>query len=323
MHFQLQPQEIFLLERYSSLDYFGELRDAWAELVQHVASCLDLFMRDLPPKYRSRPVPDQPDIAWGHRVLPNFRNTLDGLNEGFVLLTHGEIKGLHYAHGPSGDFKGQMDYSTEWMRPEDQAKYERLLTRAITMAGNICPTEGAYWRPLSLLNYAEDSRGPLNPPARWPAYEVNKAVRVSSGSQTWRTGIYVPDLDNSCPQFLSTKYSQAPQAYVITGYQDLLDPVTGGKYGEEPILVKSSCTWYLVERSEQQPESDMEILHANDQVRVEGGAACPEAGYYFTPAHAESRRYFAQGDSMPSFGSGYGTTIWQRSVDQTEEPKKQ
>jgi hypothetical protein len=317
MQVRLHPQEIYLLERYSSLDYFAELRDLWAEFVQHAASCLNSFMGDLPPTYRSRPLPEQPDVVWGNRVLPNFRNTLDGLNEGVVLLSHGEVKGLHYAHGPRGDFKGQLDYSTDWMSPDDRKKYESLLMQAVTMAGNICPTEGAYWRPLALSNYEEDSRGPLNPPATWPIYRVNTAIRVSSGDRTQHSGVYVPDLENSCPQFLSTKYAHAPQAYVVTGYLDLIDPASGLKYGEEPIFEKHSCTWYRVEHLTDQLASDTEpVMCANNDVRVMGGATCPEAGYYFTPARADSRRFFAKGDTMPSFGSSYGATIWQWAVEQ-------
>jgi len=97
----LNPQEIYLLERYISLEYFSELRETWEKMIRHIESCLDNFMRNLPRNYRSRPVPEQPDVVWGHRVLPNFRNTLQGLNTGFILLTHGDYKGLSYASGPS------------------------------------------------------------------------------------------------------------------------------------------------------------------------------------------------------------------------------
>jgi hypothetical protein len=42
------PQEIYLLERYPSLDYFCELRDTWADMVKHLETCLDRFMQNLP-----------------------------------------------------------------------------------------------------------------------------------------------------------------------------------------------------------------------------------------------------------------------------------
>jgi hypothetical protein len=94
---QVNPQEIYLLERYTSLDYFADLRDTWAEMVKHVESCLESFMQNLPADYRSTSLPEQPDVVWGQRVLPNFRDTLQGLNTGFILLTHGDFKGLTFA----------------------------------------------------------------------------------------------------------------------------------------------------------------------------------------------------------------------------------
>ena len=44
---------------------------------------------------------------------------------------------------------------------------------------------------------------------------------------------------------------------------------------------------------------------------------CPEAGWWFTPALSGSRRYFKQGDIMPSVGGDYGLTFWQWSPDQS------
>ena len=50
---------------------------------------------------------------------------------------------------------------------------------------------------------------------------------------------------------------------------------------------------------------------------VPAGAPCPEAGWWFTPAKANSRQYFKQGASMPSVGGDYGLTFWQWSQDQS------
>lgn len=50
---------------------------------------------------------------------------------------------------------------------------------------------------------------------------------------------------------------------------------------------------------------------------VPGGQPCPEAGWWFTPAKTGSRRYFKQGETMPSLGSDYGHTFWQWASEQT------
>jgi hypothetical protein len=49
-----------------------------------------------------------------------------------------------------------------------------------------------------------------------------------------------------------------------------------------------------------------------------GGQPCPKAGWWFTPAKANSGRYFKEGELMPDFKSDYGLTIWQWLESQPE-----
>ena len=45
--------------------------------------------------------------------------------------------------------------------------------------------------------------------------------------------------------------------------------------------------------------------------RIDAGQPCSMTGYWFTPAQANSRRHFLQGETMPSFSdSKWGETIW-------------
>lgn len=311
----LNPQEIYLLERYISAEYFCELRDTWSQMVAHVESCLDSFMRNLPKDYRKRSLPEQPDIVWGHRVLPNFRSTLQGLNTGFIMLTHGDFKGLSYAWGPKSDFKGQMDFWSGWMVREDENLYGELLHKAVVMASNISTTERAGWEPLELSQYG-DYLGPLNPPERWPIYKLDKGVSVVTGDKFERSGIYMPDVENSCSEFLSTSYSVAPTAKVLVRIEPVLDPTTGEKYDEERIFEERNCIWYLVERgAETDVFSEATYSSLQKTGRLEAGEVCPETGFYFTPATPEARRLFKKGEIMPDMVSEYGHTIWQRDGD--------
>lgn len=306
-----------MLERYSSLLYFSQLRDTWGKMIKHVEKCLQSYLLDLPAKYRSIPLPEQADIVWGHRILPNFRNTLQGLDTGLIMLSHGDFRGLHYAHGPVNDSIGQRrDYSSDWMSVEDGDVYEDLLTEAAKMAGHITATEGAYWQPMDLTNYSEEL-GTLPPLATLPGYRINRNISVRTGVKTPQSGIYVPDLEKSCAQFLSASYKKAPQAYVVVGFRDLLDPATGEKYGEEPVFEERDCNWYFVERG---PDSgnpqQSDAIEPAQLMRIAAGQPCLETGFYFTPARADSRRLFNQGDVMPELGADYGTTIWQWDINQ-------
>lgn len=52
--------------------------------------------------------------------------------------------------------------------------------------------------------------------------------------------------------------------------------------------------------------------------RVEAGKPCPNTGYWFTPANANSRAHFERGDTMPDFpDNDWGMTIWQWDESQT------
>jgi hypothetical protein len=53
-------------------------------------------------------------------------------------------------------------------------------------------------------------------------------------------------------------------------------------------------------------------------LRCEAGQPCPKTGYWMTPAKAGSRRYFQQGEVMPTVTSDYGSTIWQWDNDQSD-----
>jgi hypothetical protein len=53
--------------------------------------------------------------------------------------------------------------------------------------------------------------------------------------------------------------------------------------------------------------------------RIPGGEACPRSGWWFTPAMADSRRFFQQGELFPdATGSAYGATFWQWDRNQND-----
>ncbi|WP_164547852.1 hypothetical protein [Variovorax beijingensis] len=53
---------------------------------------------------------------------------------------------------------------------------------------------------------------------------------------------------------------------------------------------------------------------------VPGGEPCPQAGWWFTPAQLDSRRYFDKGEIMPIIkGSSFGDTNWQQTGDPKDD----
>lgn len=310
MPLTFKDSEIRLLELFSSPYYFGKMRDKWEEMILHTESRLDLYMGKLAPNYRSRAVSEQPDIAWGHRVLPNFRYTLEQLNKAFILLTHGDSSALGYSDNVRSDFKGQLDYAPDWMSGADQEIYNTNIYRAVTMAHNISITEHAWWDRIDPSSHLEEFTEFPSLSASC-SYRVNKNVYVRSGDKTRVTGIYVPDVDNCCPQFLGNYQASAPLTSVWIGSEDLIDPSSGEKYDEQHIYKKTECTWYLIERSDNHRASDASVTQTHQLLRVAAGNTCPQTGFYFTPALPDSRRRFVEGEVMPVLNSTYGQIIWQ------------
>lgn len=69
----LIPQEIYLLERFCSLEWYGQMRDAWEAMLNHAENMLDRFIHQLPPRYRARHLSEQPDIVWGGASTAEFQ----------------------------------------------------------------------------------------------------------------------------------------------------------------------------------------------------------------------------------------------------------
>lgn len=308
----LIPQEIYLLERYSSLEYFGELRDHFAIMLKAAEDALAEFMRHIPPDYRSWHLSRQPDVVWGERVIPNLQWVLDGLNKGYIRLSHGDLDALGLAANVGGAFSAiNRDFSWEWMPQPfaDIADFEN--SEAWERALNIRPTALGEWLVGALTTrYKESNRGPLNPPASWPSYRLNHQVRVKTGDKVPRNGIYLPDLDGGCAQLLIEGYDAWPGAIP----DPPPDPRTSSAARKHFDTV-----WTLVERVADTgggTPGDPDLITAGVRLRCEADKACPREGWWFTPA-ASGRRHFTQGELMPEVTSDYGQTIWQWDETQT------
>ena len=305
----LNPQEIYLLERYSSLEYYEEMYKAWREMLAHVEDCYDKFMHHLPHDYRKRALPYQPDSAWGQTVLPNFRNTMLSLENGYLKMKRGDASGISASIGVENDMRGVRDYWDGWMNeviPTALATYGETSSRASHYASNMYHTYNASWNPTSLTtNYWDRGRGPLNPPPSWPIYRLNPSVTVKTDDPVPQTGIYLPTADDSAAQFL-VKGEEAVNAKI--GYDTK----------RLQYISKAPTLWTLVERiADSGGGSTTDATEETRRPNVPAGSPCPETGWWFTPAQSGSRRYFKAGDNMPSVGGDYGLTFWQWSPDQS------
>ncbi|WP_200378911.1 hypothetical protein, partial [Rubrivivax gelatinosus] len=199
----LDPAEVYLLDRYASLEYFGAMRDHFGRCVLAAEEALEEFMRSLPRNYRGLELWQQPDVVWGGRVIPNMRWALDGLNRGYIDVSHGSLDGMGMCGNVSTTFASiSRDYASDWMPDAYRETY--CLERALAwlMAMNIYHTYYCTWEPGFLTKgYDERSRGPLNPPNTWPIYRPSNSVRIESGQEVLISGVYLPAAVG-CAQFL-------------------------------------------------------------------------------------------------------------------------
>lgn len=298
----LIPQEVYLLERYCSLDYYTEMLNAWAKMLAVAEEALRQFMLNLPVDYRSRPLYEQYDITWGDRVLPNFRSTLASLDCGYLMLKQGDLSALGFGGNVKSAINGQTsDYPTDWMPEDLETQFWDWQIIAGHIGWNLSITEMAQWNMTDLTTGYSTTRGPLNPPTSWPRYRLNPKVTITTGQPVVQSGIYLPACDDSCAAVLIKDY-ECFEATV--GY----DPKTMQNTS------MAATTWTLVERIADSggglPGASDEIA-AGVRIRVEGGKYCPRTGFYFTPAKNNSRKKFNLGELMPSLGGDYGQTIWQ------------
>jgi len=312
MNTPLIPQEIYLLERYSSLEYFGRLRDEFAACVKGAEDALAEFMIHLPPDYRSRRQFEQPDIVWGERIIPNLQWALQGLNDGYVALSRGDADALGMAGNIHTSFASiTRDYSWEWMPEPYRSLCDKHETIARKMSSNINHTQQGNWDlgDLSFL-YHVGARGLLDAPPSWPIYRLNPAIRVKTDDKVPQNGVYLPDAPNSCAEFLIEGY-EAWEATVMNHPENPQDR----SFTRQPTF------WTLVERIADSgggtgcgPQGTIDGQPRRNNVPA--GQPCPESGWWFSPAQPGSRRYFKAGSTMPSLGSDYGDTFWQWSPDQ-------
>jgi hypothetical protein len=96
--------------------------------------------------------------------------------------------------------------------------------------------------------------------------------------------------------------------------------IDDSSYRDHLVYPKDLADWAREHRARTSPNdpSYFPSLEGSPdrQAPVPGGEPCPEAGWWFTFAQSNSRRYFEKGEVMPIIkGSSFGDTYWQRTGD--------
>lgn len=299
--FEIRPQEIYLLERYSSAKYFKELVDAFKQMLDAAERSLDIFMSDLPYNYRDQHISQQPDVVWGERVLPNFRSTMESLDYGYKQLLEGDLSALQYAGNVTGDLRGQTaDYLPDWMDKTNLDLFDQGQIKAHRLASNINTTVFGGWPVGSLsFRYNLNSRGILDLPESLPIYRQNPNIYIKTGEKVQQDGIYIPTIDEASAQLM------------LKGH-DAIEALVGLSKSGLQYHHEESTTWVLVERIADEGGTLDSIELKN--LKVYAGEACLQSGNWWSPANKTASKYFEKGQILPEVESDWGETIWYLEV---------
>ena len=300
--FKIRPQEIYLLERYSSADYFKNLMNAFKNMLDVAERALEYFMQDLPYNYRDQHISQQPDVVWGEHVLPNFRSTLESLYYGYERLLEGDLSDLQYAGNVVTDFRGQTaDYLADWMDKENYRQFNDWQNEASKVASNIKATVFGNW-PITFLteNYDANYFGELNLPLSLPRYQFNSHIIVKTRDTVQQDGIYIPAVQDASAQLL------------LKG-RDAIEALVGLSKSGLQYNRKESTTWVLVKRIAETGGSAENIQVEN--LKGYAGEMCQRSGDWYSPANQSQSRYFEQGEIFPEIANNaWGETIWYLEV---------
>lgn len=305
--FEIRPQEIYLLERYSSPAYFEELVIAFKNMLDAAENALELFMQDLPYDYRDRHISEQPDVVWGEHVLPNFRSTMQSLHYGYKQLLDGDLSALQFAGNVVTDFRNQrVDYFPDWMDEANLAVFDEEQMKASRLASNIKATVMGNWVTGNLSHrYNSQSRGELNLPLSLPIYRLNLNVTVKTGETVPEDGIYIPSIQDASAQLL------------LKGH-DAIEALVGLSRSGLQYAREESTTWLLVKRIAEEGGS-VETIQA-ENLKGYAGQSCQQSGHWWSPANQSQTRYFEKGEIFPEIpNNAWGETIWYLEVTNKAE----
>jgi hypothetical protein len=281
---------------------------------------------------------------WVSRYLTHAKNIRRGI--GFILDGDDYMPMMGFLNSPASDYRGIVEQPLGWMNEEQTAQWEqsfRCMSGACgdgTAALRNNEWTGLYWRnrehhrhEYQLVDRDDGHKGDLargielavrsgdvTPPAVYPHHPINTSLSVNPGDPCPRSGVWVPSqwLQGAKDFSLAFCVKGRPMqpAFQLFWEYAPIDPEFFSKADESAWKTETRAldtTWHFVDRP---AASDSPT--APRRPNVPAGNHCPETGWWFTPAQANSRRYFQAGAIMPAIeNSAYGSTYWQWSPDQS------
>lgn len=317
MNYTFSPKEAYLIEQFTSLEFFEVMRSNYQKFINELEELLEIYMHNLPYNLRSLPLPEQADIVWGETVLPNLRETMQRINIAYEKIKNGDFTYLFIAAEIRSNDKGMSEFSYHWLddMPTEKViecfKYHSLVGDYASVIENTYPT---YWEkgeldkifPSAEIFHNID----IKLPDSYPIYKVNPSVQIHSNMKVVRTGIYISDTESQKIAFMAASDEKDSGFASSIGIQD-------SHTGE---FIYHDCLWTLLERIADAGNTiadEGESLEAK-KTRLKGysGDICPESGNWWSPANQSQYHHFEKGEIFPKIeNSEWGETVWYMEVN--------
>ncbi|WP_435955005.1 type VI secretion protein ImpA [Dryocola sp. BD626] len=324
----LHPQECYLLEKFVSAEHYAETRDAIIAYIDAHEAALARFKKDMPLNIRSLPLPQQADIVWENRVMPNLRPMKDRYMQAYILRTHNDIKAFNIGHAMSNIRKGVVEFWDGWMTEEEGLFIANLEYSASQLDRRLSITVSGTWLEGDLTYDGEDILSYFPLPAQIPCYELDHSVRIEQGEIPLQTGIYLPDIN-----FASACFIVADRVHPQEVRQGIKRSDYVNRTGKKDYSWKESewakTGWTLIRRVEGEfidvpregffPEGKPEELYSWPQREQESqqekmvritrwtDEIAPHAGQWATIVNGTTEYIQTrEGQKMPTFVDKYG-----------------
>lgn len=246
MKYIINPKAAYLLEQFSSLEFFEIMRNNHRWFLDSLEELFEIYMHNLPYNLRDLPLPEQADINWGGTVLPNLRSTMDRIDYAYAKIKSGDFTYLGCVGEIRSNDKGLSEFSPHWMSdlPDDKVRqcwdYYSVTRQYASIIEKTYPT---YWEMDELINDFPTvglfRNLHLSLPATYPIYRINPEVTVKSNEKVKKTGIYLCQEVGDRIKFMaaSEEEDQGVASAIAIGY----DPDT-----YETLYAEAN--WILIER---------------------------------------------------------------------------
>ena len=246
----LHPLECYLLERFSSPQYFALTRDAIAAWIDaHEAAYLRIST-EIDPRRRGRKPWQQGDIIWGSRVLPNIRPQKKAYVTAYIKRVSGDPSAFNVGGAMANNNRGICEFWDGWMTDEELNNIARLCHHATELDFRLATT-GEDWGEGNLTYLGQGNIYNCSElPSRIPRYELDKSVRIEKDERVIQIGIYLPDVEHAAARLLyPTNFEGGTNAYQGVSRSDYISS-TGERDYSWTDEAWAETGWTLIRRVE-------------------------------------------------------------------------